>query len=144
MKHASLEELHAVALVSEAPRPLTRQERIARWADLLERRGKQRLATLPGTEFEPPSVRARMEAPNSPISVAFADPLLRRDGLAGETYGAARAYFGLSDWQLHEVVCHCHLGASMSAAAAARRVRALVDSGDRPTLLSRLRGLFGG
>jgi hypothetical protein len=143
MKHVTLEELQNVAVVSEAPRPLTRAERIARWAELLEARGSDRLATLVGTEFEPPAIRARMEAPNSPISVAFADPLLRQDGLTGANYGAARDYFGLSDWQLHEVVCHCHFGASMPASSAARRVRSLAASGDRPTLFSRVRALFG-
>ena len=144
MKHAKLEDLQTVAAVNaERARPLTEAERLNRWADLLERRGTEQLSTLAGTEFQPPPARARMQAPNSALSVAFADPVLRGDGLDGETYGAAKRYFGLSDWELHEVICHCHLGATASALATARRIRVLTSRW-RPNLVERARRLFVG
>ena len=141
MKHATIEDLQNVALVNTEPkRPLTAVERLNRWADLLERRGTERLSTLAETEYQPSAARARMQAPNSALSVAFADPLLRSDGLTDETYGAAKRYFGLSDWQLHEVICHCHLGETTSGTATARRIRALAAR--RPNLMDWARRFF--
>lgn len=126
MKHTPLADLHAVATVTAAPaRPLTRVERLNRWADRLEQRGNEELRTLIGTEHERPAVRALMSAPNSALSVAFADPVLRADGLQGETYGDARSYFKMNNWQLHELICGCHYGRTSSAADTARRVRRL-------------------
>ena len=144
MKHVTLEDLQAVAAISADPtRPLTRSERLCRWADVLEQRGVERLSTFVGTEYEPPATRANMQAANSALSVAFADPVLRGDGLAGETYGAARNYFELSDWQLHDIICHCHYGASTSAVATSRRVRALASQW-RPNLIEQAQRIFAG
>ena len=50
---------------------------------------------------------------DTPLSIAFADPVLRAEGLADDSYGAAKRFFGLSDGQLHYVVCSCHCGATM-------------------------------
>ena len=61
MKHVTLEDLQAVAAISADPtRPLTRSERLCRWADVLEQRGVERLSTFVGTEYEPPATRANM------------------------------------------------------------------------------------
>jgi hypothetical protein len=144
MKHVNLEDIQRVANVSAIPtRPLTREERLARWAELLDRHAGERLATLHGTEYEPPAQRATMRAVDSPISIAHADPVLRDDGLRGDSYGDAMRYFELSDWQLHDIVCHCHFGGTMPAETAARRVRAAIE-GDKPTLLARMRTMFNG
>ncbi len=144
MKHVSIDDLRHVAEVNSAPkRPLTPQERLNRWADLLDLRGGERFATLPGTEYARPQMRDAMRTPNSPLSVAFEDPELRADGLTGDTYGAARRYFGLGHWQLHDIVCHCHSGASVSGGTAARRVRALAGHW-RPGFLMRARQLLFG
>src|SRR5262245_36002918 len=125
MKHQSLEQLKVIAEVNPQDlRPaLTRRERLQRWAELLERQRDRRLATLHGTEYQPPERRAEMRSSDSPITVAFDDPVLRADGLKSDTYGEAKRYFELSDWQLHEIVCYCHLGETMSAASAAKRVK---------------------
>jgi hypothetical protein len=68
-----------------------------------------------------------MRRDNSPFSVAFADPILRGEGLKNDTYGEAKRFFGLSDEELHHIVCYCHLGNSMRAGTAAGRVRAIVS-----------------
>jgi hypothetical protein len=144
MKHATLEDLQSVAAVNAEPsRPLSAAERINRWADLLEQRGSEQLTTLIGTEHQPPAVRARMRSTNSALSVAFADPILRGDGLTDETYGAAKRYFGLSEWQLHDIICHCHYGATTSALATSRRVRSLASQW-LPSLVERARRIFAG
>ena len=68
-----------------------------------------------------------MRSEGSPISVAFEDPILRAEGLENDSYGAAKRFFELTDWQLHEIVCHCFVGASMRSARAARYVRAAMN-----------------
>ena len=57
--------------------------------------------------------------------MAFADPVLRAHGLASVQVGAAADFFELSHWEIHQVVCSCQYGRSMSAATAAMRVRAI-------------------
>ncbi len=145
MRHQSLEQLRTIAEVSPNDlRPaMTRSERLQRWAELLERQRDRRLATLHGTEYQPPDRRAEMRTADSPLTIAFEDPLLRADGLGNDTYGEAKRYFELSDWQLHEIVCYCHLGETMSAGSAAKRVRSAMNAG-RGGLFARLREAFGG
>jgi hypothetical protein len=125
MQHKTLEQLQRVAEGQPDPdRPaMSRREKLERWADLLERDPGRRLSTLPGTEYEPAERRDPLRSPGSPIWVAFADPALRAEGLTNDTYGEAKRFFELSDWQLHEIVCYCHFGATMTAGAAARHVR---------------------
>jgi len=145
MKHHALEQLQNVANVNlDYPRPaMSRRERLERWADLLERSPRRSLSTLHETEHQPTEERAVMHVDHSPISVAFADPLLRSEGLESDHYGEARRFFELSDHQLHRVVCFCHFGTSVNAVAAAHQVRALIAAGDRRGILGRLRNLLG-
>jgi hypothetical protein len=145
MKHQSLEQLKTIADVNpDDLRPaLTRSERLQRWAELLERQRDRRLATLHGTEYQPPDRRAEMRSADSPITIAFEDPILRADGMRNDTYGEAKRYFELSDWQLHEIVCYCHLGETMSAASAAKRVRSAMNAG-QGGIFARLREAITG
>ncbi|BBD41195.1 hypothetical protein Amn_pb01860 (plasmid) [Aminobacter sp. Y103A] len=122
MKHHSIEQLQALADVV----PMTRIERLERWARLLKDQPKRRLTTLSGTEFLPHAERQTMRASGSPITVAFEDPVFRAAGLSDDSYGEAKRFFELSDRQLHNIVCHCHLGESTRGASAARRVRAAI------------------
>lgn len=139
MQHQTLEQLQIVAEVfPDQTRPvMTRSERLERWAELLERDPGRQLETLPGTEYQPPDTRQTMRSAGSPITVAYEDAVLRAEGLGNDTYGEAKRFFELTDWQLHEIVCHCHFGASMRAGSAARRVRSTV--GGQPGLFARLR-----
>ncbi|CAN7552687.1 hypothetical protein LJR231_004022 [Phyllobacterium sp. LjRoot231] len=128
MKHLALEQLQTVAEIERDRPPLSRNQRIERWAELLELNPGRRLATLPQTEYRLPKERACIRADGSPISMAFADPVLRAAGLEGDSYGEAKRFFQLTDYQLHRALCYCHFGATMSAAAAARYVRKAVDN----------------
>ncbi len=78
-----------------------------------------------------------MRGAGSAITVAFEDSLLRTEGLKDDTYGEAKRFFELTDWQLHDIVCYCHFGATMSAGTAARRIRAAI--GGRPNVFTRMR-----
>ncbi|TIR45890.1 MAG: hypothetical protein E5X28_14020, partial [Mesorhizobium sp.] len=126
MKHQTLDQLHAVADINPLVPLTTRTEKIERWAELLERNPLRCLAALTGTEYLYPGMREEARAAGSPLTVAFEDPLLRASGLQSDTYGEAKRFFELSDWQLHEVVCSCHTGATMQASWAAGRVRRIV------------------
>jgi hypothetical protein len=128
MKHQTSYELQSVAVVDRLGLiPLaTRTQRIERWAELLDRNPQRCLSALTGTEYVDPGVRERVRADGSALAVAFDDPLLRAAGLRSDTYGEAKRFFELSDWQLHDVVCSCHTGATMQANWAAARVRRII------------------
>jgi hypothetical protein len=53
----------------------------------------------------PAGARAAMRSDSSPISVAFADPVLRAAGLENDSYGEAKRFFKLTDRQLHKIIC---------------------------------------
>jgi hypothetical protein len=142
MKHHSLDELKTIAGVEGEPNlPMSRHERLCRWADILERNPHWHLRTLHQTERQPASVRARMRNDNSPLTIAFQDPVLRVAGLADDTYGEAKRFFELTDGQMHAVICHCHYGDTVSAAAAASSLRAMLAP-PQPGLLASLRRWF--
>lgn len=130
MKHQTVDQLNAVADVhAEATHLLaTRGQRLERWAELLEQNPDRCLGALAGTEYQPPEARDKMRSAGSPITVAFEDPVLRALGLQDDTYGEARRFFDLTDLQLHEIVCRCHVGDTMRARWAASRVRAATSA----------------
>ncbi|MER9326839.1 hypothetical protein [Mesorhizobium sp. M0488] len=128
MKHQTLDQLHAVASIepSAPAAEMTRSQRIERWAELLEQNPERCLGAFAGTEHLHPESRAMVRGEGSAIAVAFEDPVLRASGLKNDTYGEAKRFFELSDWQLHDIVCDCHVGATMRARWAATRVRATI------------------
>lgn len=131
MRHQTLDQLQTVADVGCDPihQPMTREQRLVRWAELLEQRADRSLLALAGTEYQPPEVRGTMRSPGSALTVAADDPLLRAEGLKDDTYGEAKRFFEVTDTQLHEIVCYCHVGAMMSASRAAQMVRSAISQG---------------
>ncbi|RCS22000.1 hypothetical protein DUT91_20875 [Phyllobacterium salinisoli] len=142
MQHKTLEQMQAVAEAKpNIARPvMSRTERLERWAALLEREPGRLLATLPGTEYQPVGTRETMRSAGSPITVAFEDVVFRAEGMKDDTYGEAKNFFDITDRQMHEIVCYCHYGATVSAATAARHVREAIGGG--PGMFARLRGSF--
>jgi len=127
MEHKTLAELERTA--ETTPIPLTRTERLQRWAAALAKRGPARLNSLLRTEYAAPAALAAVRADNSPLSVAAEDPALRVAGLKNDTFGEAMRFFELSEHELHRIVCYCHYGETMSAEEAAHRVRAMASAG---------------
>ena len=62
--------------------------------------------------------------------------VLSAHGLTSDRVGTAAAFFELSHWEIHQVVCSCHYGRSMAAGTAAMRVHAMVRRAE-PFALSR-------
>ena len=144
MEQYALEQLKTIAKVSTTCKrlELTRRERIERWAESLERSPRPFLKTLHETEYQPIADRIAMRDDDTPISVAFADPILRAAGMENDSYGEAKRFFELSDGELHELVCFCHFGERVSAATVARRVRKMADP--KPSgFFAQLRAFFG-
>lgn len=132
MEYRTTEQLKRVAeLYADRPtaRPMTRIERLEHWAALLMKQPRRSLDTLHETEYQPPEARAKMRCDNSAISVAFADPVLREQGMTGDSYGDAKLFFELSDRELHGILCYCHWGATMTAESAADRIGAVARGG---------------
>ena len=134
MQHKTLKEIRKVADILPAwlsPRPLSKHERLELWAEALERQGAQRLNTLFQIEYLSPAERELLRVDDSPLTVAFGDPRLRAEGLAGDTIGDAVAFFQVSEMELHDILCFCHHGGTMAADAAAARVRTAAVYGRR-------------
>ncbi|RUX98103.1 MULTISPECIES: hypothetical protein [unclassified Mesorhizobium] len=125
MKHQTLSQLQIIAEVEPlSTYPImTRQQRIERWAKLLDEHPERRLGALTGTEHLKGQARDAARSEGSPITVAFEDPVLRAVGLKDDTYGEAKRFFELSDWELHDIVCSCHVGTTIRGQWAAARVR---------------------
>jgi len=121
-------QLRRIADISTAaPKTMTRRERLDRWADLLARNPGRMLKTLEEIEFKPSKHRAAMRADNSPFSVAYADPVLREEGLKSDRLGDALTFFGISEHQAHRVVCSCLNGRMIESGRAAQKVRAIAS-----------------
>jgi len=129
MKHQSLQQLRNLGAVEPdyQPAAMTRRERLERWAELLEKIPDRHFTTLQETEHQSREIRAMMRADTSPISVAFADPILRGAGLENDTYGEAKRFFEMTDRQLHNVTCYCHFGTTVRGSDAAYCVRAAIE-----------------
>jgi hypothetical protein len=135
MEYKTVKQLEQVAEVHPQSPVMSRSERLERWAVLLEQQPNRRLNTFFETEYENPARRDALRPIGSPISVAFEDPRLRAAGLKGDTYGEAKGFFDVSDWELHMIVCYCHYGAIMSARTAASAVRAIIAETAHPSVV---------
>ena len=76
MEHRTSAELRGFAEVIN-PQKLTRKELLERWALALEKRRGVRLRTLRETEYSPAKEQSALRQENSPLTVAFEDPVLR-------------------------------------------------------------------
>ncbi len=140
MKLKTLEDLKQVADVRpplERDR-MSKQKRLERWAEVLELAPQRELRSLYETEYSSRHRRYALREDNSPLTVAFQDPVLRAEGLQGDGYGDAMNFFELSDDDLHYIVCFCHHGRTMTPTEVARRVRAAAHWTARKSFVQRL------
>jgi hypothetical protein len=138
MEYKTLRELAARADVRLDPafmsRPMAKHERLERWAMLLARDPERQLASVEEIEYGTVRQQQAKRADDSALSVAFADPVLREQGLESDRVGDAARFFELSHWELHQLVCSCHYGRTMAAGTAALRVRALARRAEPRTM----------
>jgi hypothetical protein len=131
MKHTPVAEISRVADVHAIPLkpPMTRVERLERWAEALDREPDRVLTSIEEIEWKPEAERRAMRADDTALTVALEDPVLRAEGLASDRLGDAMAFFRLTDADAHFALCSCIYGQSMQAGVAARRVRMLAHPG---------------
>jgi hypothetical protein len=126
MKHQSPEQLReAAAIVAANPitTTMTRRERLDRWADLLDQQPGSIEALYRIEYLSEADRRAYRGGETTPLAVAFSDPALRRDGLAGNTLGDAMDYFEMTDDDAHRLLCDCHYMGSLTGHSLAARLR---------------------
>jgi hypothetical protein len=129
MKKIPLERLAATATIVESGQaPATRRQRLDRWRDLLLAEPERLLRPLWRLEHRKGEDRVACRADNSPIAIAWADPVLRAAGLAGDTVGHAEAFFDLSSRQSHYLLCDCHYLGHMSSRRVAGRIDAIAQT----------------
>ena len=140
MKRQSIDALQGLARVTPAPgSTLSRRARLRRWAQLLEQAPQARLRPLSWVEFYAERERALLRADNTPIAFAFADPVLRGEGLRGDTLGHAQDFFGLSSAEAHFLLCDCHYHGRMEGRTVAGRIRSIADPNPVQRLWMKLR-----
>jgi len=128
MEHKPLAELQALAdveFIGSAP-TMTRERRVERWIELLEGNAERKLRSLHEIEFLSRSQRRQCRTDNSPLTIAFEDPLLRAAGLKSDRVGDCTDFFELTDRQMHHAFCSCHVGISLTGVQAAQRLRNLL------------------
>jgi len=127
MKHRTLDELKCDAEVTPITRNdlrAQRRQRLEHLARELERRGGT-VSLLSRTEYLPPAQRLALRADRTPLAFACQDPVLRRQGLAGDTLGHAMDFFHLSDAEAHHLFCDCHYVHPAMAETVAARARSV-------------------
>jgi hypothetical protein len=132
MKHQDIDQLGEIAEIVrfEPQEKLTRRQRVERWADMLDR-SPGKLNALTRIEHMKPTERLQARVDNSPLEIAFKDPMLRADGLTGDRLGDAMIFFGLSNRQAHRLLCDCHYSGSMTGPGLAKRLRRIAQGGWR-------------
>ena len=125
MKYNTLRDLAPVAKVVSAdqePTRARRKRRLERLADVIEQHdGAIRL--LSQIEYCSKRDRPFLRAPGSALEVAYSDPALRGEGLAGDRLGDAVEFFDLTWHQAHTLFCDCHYVGKVSSRAIAQHVR---------------------
>ena len=121
MKHMPVSEISRMADLHAVPirPPMTRVERLERWADALDHEPDRVLTSIEEIEWKPEVERGDMRAESSALTVAFEDPVLRAEGLASDRLRGAIEFFRLTDDEAHLALCSCVYGRTMQAGVAA-------------------------
>jgi hypothetical protein len=152
MEHRPLDELkdranvvELEARIAESPRTL-RRARLERLAQLLAQHDGP-VTLLSRIEYLSEQDRLPLRLDNSPLEIAYRDPLLRAQGLASDRLGDGIAFFNLSPGEAHYLLCDCHYSGLVTGEMLAARSRAMADRvsfGELCTKLgARLRQWFG-
>jgi hypothetical protein len=131
MKHQNPHDLGPIAeVVSMGPesKTMSRSERLERWATVLERH-EGRLTALQRVEFLRRQERAAARADGSPVEIAYRDPILRAEGLAGDRFRDAMDFFDLTRDEAHYLLCDCHYRGTMTGKAVADRLHSYANRG---------------
>lgn len=130
MKYQDPHQLPAADIVPSLDGIVTmsRNERLMRWAQLLESH-RESLNALREIEYLSPEERRAYRGFNTPLTIAFKDPVLREAGLKDDNLGAAMDFFEMTDDDAHRLLCDCHYMGSMTGTGLASRIRHFAEHG---------------
>jgi hypothetical protein len=74
-------------------------------------------------EFLPEDRRHSLRVDNSPLTIAYGDPVFRAQGLASDQFGDAVRFFDLTPREAHHLLCDCHYGRAATPQMVAGRAR---------------------
>jgi hypothetical protein len=128
MEHKPVFDLQAIADIQPVDTlpPMGREQRLKRWIALLEADRNRELRSLQQIEHLSKQERQAYRAENSPLTVAYEDPVLRAQGLNSDRVGDCVQFFEITDRQMHNAFCYCHVGRTLDANQAARRLRSML------------------
>lgn len=152
MEHKQLDQLKDQATIVElkarvapSPRELRRM-RLERLAEVLAKHSGP-VTLLTRIEYLPEQDRLPLRIDNSPLEIAYRDPVLRAQGLAGDRLGDGIAFFDLSAAEAHYLLCDCHYSGMVSGEMIATRARTIANRMSFAEMVSsagtRLRQWFG-
>jgi hypothetical protein len=132
MEHKRLDQLKDQATIVElqervapSPRELRRM-RLGRLAEVLAKHGGP-VTLLTRIEYLPEQDRLPLRLDNSPLEIAYRDPVLRAHGLAGDRLGDGITFFDLSAAEAHYLLCDCHYSGMVSGEMIASRARTIAN-----------------
>ncbi|MHA6731408.1 hypothetical protein [Devosia sp. A369] len=128
MKYQNPQEMRAADLVQslDGIQPMSRHERLTRWADALESHAGP-LNALRRIEYLSADEQRQYSGINTPLTVAFNEPSLSAEGLASDRLGDTMDFFGMTADEAHHLFCDCHYMGSMTGAGLARRLRSYAE-----------------
>src|SRR5258708_40306528 len=151
MEQKTITELEDVPRITPVAPALTRRQKLCRWADAVSR---SRHLVLGGVEHIERRVLSSLRAERvyaddiSVLGIAILDPDLQAAGLktdrtlspfvtsSSATVGDVMDFFAISQAELHQIACYCHV--DLRPAAVARRIRGVAGLG----FLARLAAFF--
>jgi hypothetical protein len=113
--------------------PMSKAERLHRWADNLELQEQLQREALDDAALRTRDRWCRTPADRSPLTVAFEDWALQAEGLRGDRVGDALAFFDLSVSEMQRIIGSGYGSRTIPAAVAAKRVRALAKQAEATT-----------
>jgi hypothetical protein len=141
-----LDEIRTEAHVTPAApssRRERRRERLLRLATVLECH-QSPVRLMSQVEYMPRAERMLARTDNSPLTVAYNDPVLRGQGLASDRFGDATGFFDLSASQAHHLFCDCHYGPGATSRAVAERARWMANRLSLRDVWDKVRGALRG
>jgi hypothetical protein len=120
---------------------MSRRERLERWADTLEKYSGP-LNALWRIEYLPDQELRAYRTPNSPMTVAFNDPILREEGLVNDELGTAMDFFEMNDDDAHRLLCDCHYLGAMTGKRLGAHLRRYARQNTGGGFFSWLRSAF--
>ena len=132
MEYPSTERMRSLAATaSSAPVDVRHTHRnwLSRWAEILDADPERMVWLYRKFEGIPARIQGQIPAQCTALTLAACDPQLRKDGLTGDRPRTAAQFFGLTDEQLHHIVCYCAYGheTAVPAALITKRVREAAD-----------------